>query len=138
MGFLLDTNVLSELRKVRPDAHVRAWISSVADTDLHISVLVIGEVRIGIEMLRLRDPGRAQVLDTWLASLERAYRGRIVPITVPVAEEWGRLNVPDRLPAIDGLQAATARVHGLTLVTRNARDVRRAGVAVLNPFEPAA
>ena len=71
----------------------------------------------------------------WLARLERDYADRILPITAEVAEEWGRFNVPDPVPVIDGLLAATARVHGLTLVTRNVGDLARTGVPLLNPFE---
>ena len=135
MGFLLDTNVVSELRKASPDVNVHAWMTSVRDADLNLSVLVVGELRQGIEALRRHDPAQAESLDIWLSSMQRAYGDRILPITMRIADEWGRLNVPGRLPAIDGLLAATAKVHGLTLVTRNTRDVARAGVGVLNPFD---
>ena len=99
-------------------------------------MLVVGEIRQGIERLRRRDPSQAAVFETWLATLRRDYADRILPVTVQIADEWGRLNVPDPVPAIDGLLAATARVHGLTLVTRNTADVARTGVALLNPFAP--
>jgi predicted nucleic acid-binding protein len=138
MSFLLDTNVVSELRKAKPAGSVRSWVSSVRDTELYLSVLVVGELRQGIELLRRRDENRAASLDNWLSSIEHAYRERILPVSVQVAKEWGKINVPNRMPAIDGLLAATAKVHGLTLVTRNTGDVRRTGIAVLNPFSPPA
>ena len=136
MSFLLDTNVLSEARK--PDAHanVRRWLASVSGVELYISVLVIGEIRQGIERLRRRDERQADVYEAWLAVLRRDYGDRVIPITPDVAEEWGRLNVPDPIAGIDGLMAATAKAHGLTFVTRNVADVSRTGVRLLNPFDP--
>jgi predicted nucleic acid-binding protein len=137
--FLLDTNVLSEIRKPAADRHVAAWFDAVPTADLFISVLVIGEVRRGIELLRRRrDLAQADALERWLAGLRETYGDRVVPITVDVAEAWGRLSVPDPLPLIDGLLAATAIVHGWTLVTRNTDHVARTGVRVLNPFDPPA
>ncbi len=136
MAFLLDTNVVSEVRRSAADSKVRAWLASVPDAELHLSVLVIGEIRQGIERLRRRDPAQAGVFETWLSTLLHDYADRIIPVTVEVAEEWGRLNVPDPLPVIDGLMAATAKVRGWTLVTRNVTDLARAGVRLLNPFDP--
>lgn len=138
MSFLLDTNVISEARKANPHPNVRSWFAGVAGTDLYISVLVVGEVRQGVERIRRRDPGQAKVYEERLATLVRDFRDRILPVTTEVAEEWGRLNVPRTIPIIDGLMAATAKVHGLTLVTRNVRDVATTGVSLLNPFEPTA
>src|SRR5438105_5742416 len=135
MSFLIDTNVVSELRKPRPDANVARWFQSVRDSDLYLSVLVVGELRQGVELLRRRDRGQADALETWLLALERGYRDRLIPVTARIADVWGRLNVPNRLPAIDGLLAATAKFHDLTLATRNARHVRGTGISVLNPFE---
>lgn len=135
MSFLLDTNILSELREVQADPMVRGWFASVSGVDLYISVLVIGEVRQGIERLRRRDGQQAAVYEAWLATLRHSYRDRILPITAEVAEEWGRLNVPDPVSGMDGLMAATAKVHDLTLVTRNTADVSSTGVRLLNPFE---
>lgn len=134
-GVLLDTNVLSELRKGgRADRHVRAWFAKVEDSSLFTSVLVVGEIRRGIEMLRRRDAVAARSLDRWLATLESAYAGRLLSIDRAVAEEWGRLDAAFGLPAVDGLLAATARVHDLVLVTRNTKDVLRTGIKVLDPF----
>lgn len=135
MSYLLDTNVISEVRKPNGNPNVRAWFTSVKGTDLYLSVLVVGEIRQGIERLRRRDPAQTSIYDAWLTQLRRDYADRILPITPVVAEEWGRLNVPDPLPVIDGLLAATAHVHGLTIVTRNVADLARTGVPLLNPFE---
>lgn len=135
MSFLVDTNVISELRKgARADARVRAWFQSVDDAALHLSVLVIGELRQGVERLRRRDPPAAAKLDRWLHELIARHADRTLPVDAAVADRWGRLNVPDPIPAVDGLLAATALVHSLTLVTRNLRDVRRTGVRHLDPF----
>ena len=137
MSFLLDTNVVSEIRKRVPNSGVEAWFDSVAAADLYLSVLVVGEIRQGIGRLARRDPAQAEVFEQWLAQLVNTYGDRVVPVTADVAEEWGRLNVPDRLPVVDGLLAATALVHGWTLVTRNGSDVASTGVRLLNPFWPA-
>jgi predicted nucleic acid-binding protein len=128
VAYLLDTNVVSEARKPAADANVLSWLASVADGELYLSALVIGEIRQGIERLRRRDPARAVVFDTWLSALLRDYGDRIIPVTAEVAQEWGRLNVPDSLPVIDGLMAATAKLRGWTFVTRNVA----AGVRLLN------
>jgi toxin FitB len=136
VAYLLDTNVVSELRKANPDSNVLAWHARHASADVFISVLVVGEIRRGIERIRPRDPQQAEALDRWLSGLVGTYRDRVLPVTADVADEWGRLAVSQPPPAIDGLMAATARVHGLTLVTRNVADVARTGVRVVNPFEP--
>jgi len=135
MGFLIDTNVLSELRKKeRADANVRHWYSGVEGTSLYLSALTIGEVRNGIERLRRRDPVAAIHLETWLRGVQREMTDRILPVTSEIADYWGRLGVPDPLPVINALLAATALVHDLILVTRNVADVERTGVRLLNPF----
>lgn len=136
-GYLLDTNVLSEGRKPRGNAGVKAWFASVEGDELYVSVLVIGEIRQGIDHLKPRDPRQAKVYETWLETLKRDYRERILPITAAIGEVWGSLNAPTPLPVIDGLLAATAQVHGLTLVTRNVADLDRSSVSVLNPFDRA-
>lgn len=135
MSYLLDTNAISELRKgERADPNVTAWFAGVPDEEIFLSVLTIGEIRRGIENLRRRDPDSAAVLDRWLVVLSEAHADRIVQIDRAITEEWGRMNVPDPLPVIDGLLAATARVLGLALVTRNIADVKGAGVELLDPF----
>ena len=123
MSYLLDTNVVSEIRKKAPDPGVSAWFASVPDDELFLSVLVVGEIRQGIERLARRDLAQAEIFEQWLSRLVHAYGDRIVPITARVAEAWGRLNVPDPVPVVDGLMAATALVHDWTLVTRNVDDV---------------
>lgn len=136
MKWLIDTNVLSELRKSgRCDQRVAKWAESVAAESMFTSVLVLGEIRRGIERVRRTDARQAKTLAIWLERVRLAFAGRILDVTEQVAEEWGRLDVPDPRPAIDGLLAATAKVHGLTLVTRNVADFSRAGVAVFNPFK---
>ena len=136
MSYLLDSNVVSELRKrERADAGVRRWFTDVGDSELYLSVLTIGEIRRGIESIRRRDRPRALVLSRWFQTLVVDYEARLLPIDRAIAEEWGRMNASTTLPAIDGLLAATARVHDLTFVTRNTRDVARTGVPCLNPFE---
>ncbi|MGH3831724.1 MAG: type II toxin-antitoxin system VapC family toxin [Pseudonocardiaceae bacterium] len=134
MSFLLDTNVLSELRKRAPDAGVAAWFDSVDSGQLYLSVLTVGEIRQGICRLHRRDQAQAAVFDRWLAGVVRTYSDRVVPVTAAVAQEWGRLNVPDPVPVVDGLLAATAKVHDWTLVTRNIGDVDGTGARLLNPF----
>jgi len=135
MSFLLDTNVVSELRKGRrADAKVRDWFESVDDTALYLSVLVIGELRQGIEGLRRRDPPAAAHLDRWLHELIQRHAERVLPVDAAIADRWGRLNAPDRISAVDGMLAATALVHSLTLVTRNVRHVQRTGVRHVDPF----
>lgn len=135
MSFLVDTHVISELRKGgRAHAKVQAWFSSVDDEALFLSVLVIGELRQGVEGLRRRDPTSATHLDRWLHELVKHHAERVLAVDAAVAEQWGRLNVPDRISVVDGLLAATALVHSLTLVTRNVRHVQRTGVRHLDPF----
>ena len=134
MSFLLDTNVVSEIRKKTPNAGVSAWFTSVPEKELFLSVLVVGEISHGIERLARRDAVQAKALEQWLKQLVDAYGDRIVPITTEVAEIWGLLNVPDPAPVVDGLMAATALAHDWTLVTRNVTDVASTGVRLLDPF----
>lgn len=135
MGFLIDTNVLSEARKGgRANPGVRRFFADVDDDLLRLSVLSCGEIRKGVELLRARDARTANVLDRWLAGLERDFAARILPVDAVVADTWGKLDALGPVPAIDGLLAATALVHDLTLVTRNVRHVRRTGATVVDPF----
>jgi toxin FitB len=136
--YLLDTNVLSEVRRPRGDAGVKRWISSVPTGDLHLSVLTVGEVRRGIGLLSRSDPAQADVYEAWLVTVLRDYADRVLPVDAEVAEEWGRMNVPDPVPVVDGLMAATAKVRNMTFVTRNTADVARTGVRLLNPFDSSA
>jgi len=135
LSYLLDTNVISELRKgERADANVRAWFGELADEAIYLSVLTIGEIRRGVENVRWRDPDSAVALDSWLTRLSEAHRDRILPVDRAISEEWGRMNVPDPLPVVDGLLAATAKVAGLTFATRNVADVEGSGVELVDPF----
>lgn len=136
MSYLLDTNVVSEIRKSTPNPRVLGWFESVPRGSLHLSVMVLGELRLGVARLRRRDRRQAEVIDRWLVGLAQDYADRIVPVTEQVADRWGELNAPDPLPFVDGLQAATALVHGWTFVTRNVEDVQSTGVKLLNPFDP--
>jgi predicted nucleic acid-binding protein len=133
--YLVDTNVISEVRKgQRCDKSVAAWWSTVAPEEIFLSVLTIGEIRKGVEKIRRRDARSASTLETWLLQIISHYRDQILPIELDIVEEWGWMSVPNPLPVIDGLIAATAKVRGLTLVTRNIADIERTGVSSLNPW----
>lgn len=135
MKYLVDTNVISEIRKAnRCNPGVAAWYATVVDEDLCVSVLVLGEIRKGLELLRARDPDQARTLESWLDAVTVAFGERALPVEVAIVNEWGRMNAIRPIPVIDGLLAATAKVHGLTLVTRNETDVSGLGATVLNPF----
>jgi predicted nucleic acid-binding protein len=134
-GFLIDTNVISEVRKRRPDRNVIRWFRTAPADRLYLSVLVTGEIRQGIERLRPREPARAETLDAWLDQLHERFTDRILPVSPPVADRWGRLNAIRPLPVVDGLLAATALAHNLTLATRNADDVAGLGLDVVDPWK---
>lgn len=139
MNYLIDTNIISEVRKgERCDSNVAAWYGSIDDASLYLSVLVLGEVRKGIERARPKDPGRARALEKWLSAVGEAFAGRILPVDEAVAEEWGRMNAKRPISTVDGLLAATAKVHRMTLAIRNTADVADLGAHVINPFAPGA
>jgi predicted nucleic acid-binding protein len=137
-GYLLDTNVVSELIKPSPDARVAAWIRATEETDLHLSVLTFAEIRYGIE--KLPQGTRRERLRRWMdTDLADRFEGRILGVDRTIAELWGVIMargfaVSVRLPVMDTLLAATAEHHGMTMVTRNIRDFARAGVATLDPW----
>ena len=135
MSYLLDTNVLSELRRKAPHPGVVQWFANRPATTLYLSVLTIGELRKGIETLA-NEPRRLSLLDWLEVALPAFFIGRILPVDLPVADRWGRLlaQVGRPLPAIDSLLAATALQHGLHLVTRNQRDFELPGLQVINPW----
>jgi predicted nucleic acid-binding protein len=134
-GCLLDTNILSELRKEQHcDAGVRQWFEETAEEELFISVLVLGEIRQGIERIRLRDPVQARALEKWLLWVANEFADRLLPVDEKVADQWGRLSLQQPVPILDAFLAATALVHGLTVVSRDEEDFRNTGVPVVNPF----
>jgi predicted nucleic acid-binding protein len=135
MKFLLDTNVISELRKgTRAHPNVAAWAQSVDPLDLGTSVIVLAEIRRGVELKRLKDRAQADALDAWFARMRDRMDDRVLAVDEAIANCWARLNVPNPLPFIDGLMAATALTRGLILVTRNTRDVSVTGAQLLDPF----
>jgi predicted nucleic acid-binding protein len=138
-GFLIDTNVISELIRPRPDPRVRDWVEGVAADLLYLSVLTLGELRKGIDLHP--DPVRRARVDAWLVdTLLPWFEGRILTVDQRVADRWGSIAARGQasgspLPVIDGLLAATALCQDLTLVTRNIRDVECTGVPALDPWE---
>ena len=135
MAYLVDTNVLSELRKgQRSHSSVGAWFAAIDDDELFLSVLSIGEMQRGADRVRRRNPKGADALDRWLGNITATYADRILPVTLPIARLWGSFGVPDPIPTVDGLLAATAVHHELILATRNVKDVARTGVQLVNPF----
>jgi len=133
--FLLDTNVISEIRKRdRADPNVARWVAATPVEEIGTSVIVLAEIRRGIELKRRTDPEQARSLDRWFAQMRNRLGQRVLPVDEPIAEAWALIGIPNPLPIIDGLLAATAKVHGLTFVTRNVADIAGTGVSLLNPF----
>ncbi len=134
-GYLLDTNVISETRRPRPNGGVLAFLAAAASDGLFLSVLTLGELRKGVEAKRKTDPINAGLLSAWVDGIELTFADRVLPIDAPVARTWGQLNGAGRsLPVIDVLIAATALTRGLTLVTLNVNDVKSTGVPLMNPW----
>ncbi len=134
MTFLLDTNVVSELRRKRPDPKVVSWVERADPPTLSISVLTLGEIAKGAAQCAQRDHAQADMLYRWLAFVRTNYADRIFAIDASIFEAWGRIAAKRPMPVIDGLLAATALVRGLTLVTRNVRDFANVGISVFNPW----
>jgi predicted nucleic acid-binding protein len=133
--YLLDTDVLSELRKRKRDVNVTSWIEPVASADLFLSTVAVFEIERGIEQRRRDDPAFARDLADWLGTTLRLYGDRVLPLTVNIARRWGRLSVQIGNKNLDLAIAATALEHGLTVVTRNITHYSPTGVGVVNPFE---
>jgi len=136
--YLLDTNVVSELRKIRvgkADGHVANWADSIDAADLYLSVITLHELAIGVLLAERRDPSQGAVFRAWLnGHVLPAFAGRILDVDIAVAQRSAQLHVPDPRPVRDGLIAATALVHGMTVVTRNVADFEPTGVRTINPW----
>lgn len=135
MPYLLDTNVISELRKASAcDPNLLKWAQSTASEQHFLSLLTFGEIRKGIEMLRRRSPRQCDAFESWLRQLQQQYRDNVLPVSESVIDRWGHLMATRTFPVIDGFLAATALTFDLTLVTRNVDDFAGAGVDLVNPF----
>ncbi|MGH1561367.1 type II toxin-antitoxin system VapC family toxin [Mumia sp. DW29H23] len=138
MSFVVDTNVLSELRKPieRADANVQAWVRSVPHVMQFLSVVTILEIEVGVARVERRDPRQGGALRRWFEDRVLVeFEARILPIDMAIARETARMHVPDPRPERDAFIAATARVHGMTVVTRNVADFAPLGVPVVNPWD---
>jgi toxin FitB len=139
VNYLIDTNIISEVRKGRRcDPNVANWYDSIDDTQLYLSVLVLGEIRKGVERARRSDASAAIALEKWLDAVTNTFGSRVLPIDQAVADEWGRMSAGRTVSTIDALLAATAKIHRMTLATRNVADVADLGANIVNPFQPAA
>jgi len=141
--YLLDTNVVSEMRKARRpssrwskiDPHVEAWLESVSASSLYLSVITILELEVGFHLLERRDPAQAGVILSWIRNhILPAFSGRVLDVNLAIAQRSAALHVPDPLDDRDALIAATALVHGMTVVTRNVSHFQRAGVSLFDPW----
>lgn len=137
--YILDTNVVSELRKIRlgkADSHVADWADSIDAADLYLSAITVQELEIGVLLAERRDPAQGAIFRAWLnGHVLPAFTGRILAVDTAVAQRSARLHVPDPRPVRDALIAATALVHGMTVVTRNVADFEPTGVSTLNPWD---
>jgi hypothetical protein len=132
--YLLDTNVVSELRKPKPHGAVLAWIGDLRDDQIFLSAVTLGELQAGVELTRRQDPSKADQIEAWVDQVANSFE--VLPMDTACFREWARLMIgkPDRLTE-DAMVAATARVHGLIVATRNQRDFAQLNVAVVNPFQ---
>ena len=133
--YLIDTDVLSELRKRAADANVLGWFETIASTDLFLSTVTIFEIELGIEQRQRDNPAFARELALWLETVLRLYGDRVLPLTTNIARRWGRISAQVGNKNLDLAIAATALEHGLTVVTRNVAHYTTAHVATINPFE---
>ncbi len=131
--YLLDTNVISELRKLRPHGGVVEWLNHNREEQLFISAVSIGEVQAGIELTRRQDATKAREIEGWLDHIEDSYQ--VLPMDIACFREWGRLRIQKPASILeDAMIAATARIHGLTVATRNAREFKEFDIQIFNPF----
>jgi predicted nucleic acid-binding protein len=136
VNVLVDTNVVSELKLgVRASPRVLAWFAALPPERVYTSVIVLGELRRGIELIERRDRTQAKVLERWYSSMRQRLGPRVLDVDESVMMAWARISTPDMLPAYDGLIAATALVHGMVVATRNSADFRRTGVEVFDPWK---
>lgn len=136
--FLLDTNVVSELRRRRPDPSLLTWLRSQRSTELYLSVITVMELEVGVHRMARKDLDQARRIRSWIDNdVLTVFGGRILPVDLATAKRCAASHVPDPAPERDALIGATASVHGLTVATRNEKDFRRLGVPVFNPFESA-
>ena len=136
MSFLLDTNLISELRKgALCNRSVWQWHEAHPSEEMYLSVLTTGEIRKGVASCRGKDPSKARAFENWLKGVELAFEARILPVTAEIADLWGRIFPGANVSVVDGLIAATAACHDLTVATRNERDFQRCGVDFVNPFQ---
>jgi toxin FitB len=138
-GYLLDTNILSEIRKgaQRSQPQLWKWWLGMRDAELFLSVMTLGEIRKGIDRLAARDRAQTLVLERWFEEVKGTFLDRVIEVTPGIAECWGRLQAMRSLPVVDALIAASAFQHNLTLVTRNEADFSGLGIRVINPFQTA-
>jgi predicted nucleic acid-binding protein len=138
VNVLVDTNVISELKRGRnAAANVVAWFAALPIEQAFTSVVVLGEIRRGIELVARRDKPQADALERWYATMRQRLANRVIAVDESVMTAWSKISVPDMLSAYDGLIAATALVHAMAVATRNATDYRRVGVHVINPWADA-
>ena len=135
MKWLLDTNVLSELRRKQCEPRVKKWIAAQESDSMVISVMSLAEIRRGVELKRNKDPLQASIIEKWLILTTKRFAGSILPVTEEIADRWGRLPAKMPKPGIDGFIAATALEHDLTVVTRNVADFEKTGVRIVNPWK---
>lgn len=133
--YLLDTNIVSETSKHRPEPRVRSFLLSVAREQLYVSALTIGELQRGVVLVRNENPTTAANISAWIAQTERDFAGRILDVDAQVAKAWAEVSIGPTKPTLDLLIAATAIRHGMTLVTRNVRHVTGLGLSIVNPWD---
>lgn len=135
--YLLDTNVISELRRLRPHGAVLAWLAPISDSELHLSAVTLGEIQAGIELTREQDAAKADQIEQWVELVAASYN--VLPMDAKTFRLWARLMHRSSVTLYeDAMIAATAKQHGLTVVTRNVSDFASFGVEVFNPFETGA